>query len=226
MTALPPYVAALFAAALFVPLGTACNASTVAGGGNTSSAPRVATSGVPKATTKDLDALPTAGARHDAGYSRTKFGPAWADVDHNHCDTRDDILTRDLTDTTKRGACTVLTGTLHDPYTGKILHFKRGKSTSTLIQIDHTVPLGLAWAEGAWKWPADEREQFANDPLELVAADGSANEAKGDKGPAEWRPDHGDWCAYATRTIDVSEKYKLPVTSPDRAELKTMLGTC
>ena len=31
------------------------------------------------------------------GYSRDQFGAAWADVDHNGCDTRNDILARDLT---------------------------------------------------------------------------------------------------------------------------------
>ncbi len=32
-----------------------------------------------------------------AGYSRDQFGPAWDDVGGNKCNTRDDILRRDLT---------------------------------------------------------------------------------------------------------------------------------
>jgi hypothetical protein len=30
------------------------------------------------------------------GYAREKFGPAWFDADLNGCDTRNDILARDL----------------------------------------------------------------------------------------------------------------------------------
>src|SRR5690606_11373307 len=32
------------------------------------------------------------------GYARDQYGPAWADTDRNGCDTRNDILHRDLRD--------------------------------------------------------------------------------------------------------------------------------
>lgn len=40
-----------------------------------------------------------------SGYSRETFGPAWADVNGDGCDTRDDILTRDLTARRYQGGC-------------------------------------------------------------------------------------------------------------------------
>jgi hypothetical protein len=51
------------------------------------------------------------------GYTRDEFGPAWADTDRNGCDTRNDILARDMTNETfKQGTnnCVVMTGTLAD----------------------------------------------------------------------------------------------------------------
>jgi hypothetical protein len=45
--------------------------------------------------------------------------------------------------------CTVLTGTLLDPYTGSTIAFHRGASTSNSVQIDHVVALSDAWQTGA-----------------------------------------------------------------------------
>lgn len=62
-------------------------------------------------------------------YDRGEFGQRWADTDHNGCDTRNDILARDLARPTfKEGTrgCVVLSGTLAEPYTGKTIEFRRG----------------------------------------------------------------------------------------------------
>ncbi len=199
----------------------------------TSDSPSPTTSGKPSKVkqaapgdlARHLKDLPLAAAPHPQGYTRAQFGPAWKDVDHNGCDTRNDILARDLTDVVKRGRCVVLSGTLHDPYTGTTMHFVRGPQ-SALIQIDHIYPEHRAWMYGAWKWTLEQRENFGNDPLELVAANGKANEAKGDDGPADWTPDQGFWCQYATRYIQVAVKYHLPVTGADRDKLGTMIKRC
>ena len=114
-----------------------------------------------------------------AGYSRDQFGPAWDDVDGNKCNTRDDILRRDLTNVrfkVRTHACTVISGTLDDPYTGKTIEFKRGKKTSSAVQIDHVVALSNAWQTGAQNLTAEQRRQLANDPENLLAADGPANQ--------------------------------------------------
>ena len=83
--------------------------------------------------------------------------------------------------------CVVAAGVLDDPYTGTRIVFRRGPGPdqSRRVQIDHVVPLALAWDLGAWRWPASERVAFANDEtLVLVAVSGAANEAKSDAGPA------------------------------------------
>ncbi len=138
-----------------------------------------------------LLALPVKGRAAKTGYSRDAFGPAWADVDSNGCDTRDDVLRRDLTATTVTagsGGCQVATGTLIDPYSGTTIAFTRGADTSGDVQIDHVVALSNAWQTGAFAWPGSEREQFANDPLNLLAVQGRLNSQKSDGDAATWLP--------------------------------------
>jgi hypothetical protein len=173
----------------------------------------------------DLAKLPVASPRAD-GYQRTRdFGPAWSvDVDRNGCGARDDILRRDLTKVQLRGRCTVISGVLADPYTGRSVTFT--KSHATAVQIDHIVPLGAAWARGARDWAQSERERFANDPVNLLATSAAANESKSDQGPAEWLPRAAFRCAYAVKWITVSTRYKLAVTRPDKASLTTLLSRC
>src|SRR4051794_23995504 len=52
-----------------------------------------------------LGTLPVKGRAAMTGYSRDEFGPSWTDDNddvggHNGCDTRNDILRRDLNDVT------------------------------------------------------------------------------------------------------------------------------
>lgn len=164
------------------------------------------------------------------GYARRRFGPAWTDDaettwGHNGCRTREDVLRRDLAATTIRpgtGGCVVLTGTLREPYTGRLIEFS--KSRPTEVQIDHVVPLAYAWQLGAARWSGDRRRRIANDPLNLLAADGPSNEQKSDSGPASWLPPRkAIRCAYAVRIAQVARKYGLPVTPPDHA---AMLRQC
>ena len=149
------------------------------------------------------------------GYSRAAFGPAWQDVDHNGCDTRNDILRRDLTSRGMSGSCTVLTGVLQDPYTGKVIAFRRGVGTSAKVQIDHVVALGDAWQMGAQRLTASARLAFANDPLELLAVDGPTNQRKGDADAASWLPPNKAFrCTYVARQIAVKARYHLPSPPP------------
>jgi hypothetical protein len=163
------------------------------------------------------------------GYSRAKFGDPWEDVDHNHCDTRDDILERDLGDVAFKGSstCTVQSGTLHDPYTGKTIHFKRGIGTSTAVQIDHVVALAAAWRTGAATWTGKRRLAYANDRFVLLAVDGPANEAKGDRDASKWLPPRRSFdCRYVAKQIAIKEKYGLWVTSAEHATMASQLARC
>jgi hypothetical protein len=185
------------------------------------------------AARKNLPNL-TVHARTGRGYKRVKFGPAWTDDNtiprygHNGCDTRNDILRRDLTGETFRAGsrCVIVTGTLLDPYTGKTIRFVKARAAE--VQIDHVVPLSYAWSEGAGAgpWTFALRKNFANDPLNLLAVDGDANQEKGDSGPAEWKPRDGARCLYAVRWTQITVRYRLPITPADKTALTTMLATC
>jgi Protein of unknown function (DUF1524) len=132
-------------------------------------------------------AILPARAHHD-GYTQASFGPAWTDDTtspggHNDCDTRDDILARDLIvsawTTTRSCPRAVAAGTLTDLYTGHTIAFRRGPQTSAQVQIDHVYPRAAAWDMGAWAWAPARRVAFANDPLNLQAVAGAANDGRG-----------------------------------------------
>lgn len=180
-------------------------------------------------TAKDAIAqLVVKGRAPKTGYTRAVFGPAWKDVDGNGCDTRNDILARDLINITrKNGGCTILRGVLNDPYSGRQIPFVRGVTTSALIQIDHVVSLSDAWQKGAFKWSAEKREVFANDPLELLAVDGSLNLQKGNSDAASWLPPNKKFrCAYVARQIAVKLKYEIWVTSAEKEAMVRVLAPC
>jgi hypothetical protein len=162
------------------------------------------------------------------GYSRAAFGPAWADTDHNGCDTRNDVLRRDLTAIRARAGtsgCVVVAGLLADPYTGKRIEFS--KSDAEKVQIDHVVALSDAWQTGAQGWSAATREQFANDGLELLAVDGQANQDKGDADAATWLPPQKSFrCDYVGRQVAVKYRYHLWVTAAERDAMARVLATC
>ncbi|WEV68458.1 DUF1524 domain-containing protein [Bifidobacterium sp. ESL0769] len=183
-----------------------------------------------QAATTVLDTLPVKGRAPKTGYKRTQFGRAWADVDRNGCDTRNDILGRDLKDKKfKAGTndCKVMSGTLDDPYTGKTIHFKQGKKTSAKVQIDHVVALSNAWQTGAQKITADQRKQMANDPYNLLAVDGPANQQKSDGDAATWLPKNKSYrCSYVSRQIGVKHKYDLWVTKAEKAAMQRVLASC
>ena len=125
------------------------------------------------------------------------------------------------------GACTVLSGLLHDPYTAKVIAFHRGVGTSSKVQIDHVVALGDAWQLGAQQLSASARAAFANDPLELLAVDGPTNLQKGDSDAASWLPPNKAFrCSYVARQIAVKVRYRLAVTAAEAAAMARVLSTC
>lgn len=177
-----------------------------------------------------LNTLEVKGRAPKTGYDRALFGPAWADVDRNGCDTRNDILRRDLVAiTVKAGTngCVVMTGTLHDNYTASVIDFQRGNSTSSAVQIDHVVALSDAWQTGAQNLNVDEREAFANDPLNLLAVDGPTNQQKSDGDAATWLPSNSSYrCTYVAKQIDVKAKYHLWVKPAEKDAMISVLENC
>jgi hypothetical protein len=169
------------------------------------------------------------------GYRRALFGEAWTDVDGNGCNQRDDVLLRDLVRTQpfrvgRQGTCDhdVLAGTWVDPYTGASITLSDAKrqEQAESVQIDHIVPLSVAWRYGADAWPDARRLAFANDLRDLVAAGGAANQAKGGSDAAQWRPPRAAQCGYAVRYVAVKAAYALPTDAAEKTALADMLATC
>ncbi len=162
-----------------------------------------------------------------SGYDRDYFSDGWGDI--GSCDLRNYILNRDLTNITWRADanCLVATGTLKDPYTGKVIKFVRGVKTSMAVQIDHVVALSNAWKTGAASASATTRYNIANDPLNLLAVDGPTNGSKSDSDASQWLPPNRAYhCAYVSRQVAVKVKYKLWVTTAEKTAMTKVLRTC
>jgi hypothetical protein len=189
-----------------------------------------------------LAAVPSVNQRpHPGGYERgcragqgCVFGPAWSDGTdapdgHDGCDTRDDVLAKQLTEVAFRPVthnCVVVSGVLADPYTGKRINFR--KADAGAVQIDHVYPLAAAWDMGAAAWTPQRRARFANDTrFNLLAVSGPANLAKSDKTPGDWLPpERGYHCFYAGKYLNVAAEYQLPITSADRKALQDISRNC
>jgi Protein of unknown function (DUF1524) len=171
-------------------------------------------------------ALTVKGRAPKTGYTRDQFGQSWFDTDRNGCDTRNDILRRDLGSRQMQNACKVLAGTLvPDPYTGTTIRFVYGGASE--VDIDHVVALSDAWQKGGASWPAGKRLALANDPLNLLAVDASANRSKGDGDTATWLPANKSYrCTYVARQVAVKGKYGVWVTAAERDAMTRVLSTC
>ena len=189
----------------------------------------------PSAASAALAGLPVAEKTSLEGYERgcgegegCVFGPAWADVDRNGCDQRNDVLHRDLTDVQVREGtqgCVVIAGVLDDPYTGEAVPFV--KADAALVPIDHVVPLAAAWTQGAADWTPEDRAFFANDVANLIATTRAENSSKGDSTAEEWVPQDPTYgCSYATVVVTVKHDYALAVTPAEAAALEDLLATC
>ncbi|EFQ83231.1 excalibur domain protein [Aeromicrobium marinum DSM 15272] len=171
-------------------------------------------------------ALAVKGRAPKTGYSREAFGQAWFDADRNGCDTRNDMLRRDLVEKNMSNSCKVLAGTLRpDPYTGQEIRFEVGGPSE--VDIDHVVALSDAWQKGAGTWSAERRLAFANDPLNLLAVDAGANRSKGDGDAATWLPPNRPYrCEYIARQVAVKVKYEVWVTAAERDAMVRVLSNC
>jgi hypothetical protein len=217
------------------PIGGATGSpSGAAGSGAASSGAATPAAGgtVPSAATAlvALDALPVKAFALVDGYSRGQFGQRWADVDRNGCDTRNDVLRRDLADVVVdpgTDGCVVRSGRLTDPYTGEVRPFLRGEQTSPLVTVDHVVALAAAWRTGAASWSARRREEFANDPLNLLTVTRETNEDKAAGDAARWLPPlSAARCPFVARQVAVKARYRLSVTPQEKAAIRAVLDRC
>lgn len=181
---------------------------------------------------ESLDRLPVKGKASAAGYSRAQFGSAWTDATsrplaRDGCDTRSNIVGRDSTHATfKPGTrgCVVLTSTIHDPYTGRTISYRRGDASAA---VEHVVALKNAWITGGQLLTLEERTELANDPANLLTVSSNINSAKGASDAASWLPPNKAYrCDYAARQIAVKSTYRLWVTPAEKTALERVLERC
>lgn len=176
------------------------------------------------------------------GYDREKYFGGWASNGCGSATTRDTILARDLKGAVKNSKCQVTSGTLSDPYTGRTIQFRRGRNTSSVVQIDHVVALLDAWESGARDWDQAKRVEYANSPDVLLASDGPANMAKGSGldvngtslyrsqhsgAPDIWMPDNKAYrCDYMAKRATIKSKWGLTMTPREKQQTVSVLSQC
>ena len=173
-----------------------------------------------------LDELKVKGRAPKTGYDSDLF--KWrSDADHNGCDTRNDVLRRDLRDLTLKAGtkgCVVIAGDLTDQYKGETYAFDRSPNN---IDIDHVVARSNAWQTGAASFDADTLKEFGNDPLNLLAVSSSLNRQKGDGDAATWLPPAKSFrCEYVSRQIAIKHKYELWVVEAEKSAMQRVLDAC
>ncbi|MCY3730058.1 MAG: HNH endonuclease family protein [Rhodospirillaceae bacterium] len=154
------------------------------------------------------------------GYERRAF-THWTDADRDGQNARAEVLIAwsqapvTFTDARER---TVSGGRWTGPYTGETF------TQASQLDIDHVVPLAYAWAHGAHAWTADKRRAFANDPLNLLPVQASANRQKGAQGPLDWMPPREAFaCEYLLRWRRVIDAYRL---APDARVMSMEVRIC
>lgn len=172
-----------------------------------------------------LETLVIKGRAPKTGYKRTEFYATWPTIDG--CNLRQRIIKREVGDSAKLDGCDVVAGTFVEPYTGETRTYSSKSEFSKNIQIDHIVALSDAWQKGAQNLSPETRYELATDPLNLVAADASANQQKSDGDAATWLPKNKAFrCQYVARQVSVKKKYSLWVTQAEHDAIKTILDTC
>ena len=185
--------------------------------------------------------IKTAKAR-PGGYDRERYFGGWASNGCGSATTRDTILARDLKGAVKNSKCQVTSGTLSDPYTGRAIQFRRGRNTSSAVQIDHVVALLDAWESGARDWDQAKRVEYANSQDVLLASDGPANMAKGSGldvngtslyrsqnsgAPDIWMPDNQAYrCDYMAKRATIKSKWGLTMTPREKQQTVSVLSQC
>ncbi len=144
-------------------------------------------------------------------YDRELF-PHWLDIDNDGLDARKQAIKLQM----------VNESLYYDPYTGTNYDPK-----ANVPDVDHLVPLKLAWQRGANCWTTEKRQAFANDPLNLVAVHLSANRQKSAKSIYDWMPSNLSYCSdYLERLKLIVEKYELKPTGGHLKAHKIMAREC
>lgn len=104
-----------------------------------------------------------------------------------------------------------------------------GRYDIATYKSDTKLVLIILPQSGAASWTTARRQAFANDLSnpQLLAVTDEVNQAKGDKGPEDWKPPLTSYyCVYARMWVKVKSVYSLTITSAEKSALTSMLGTC
>ena len=116
--------------------------------------------------------------------------------------------------------CVVRTGEWFDEYTGEL--FK----VAVQIDIDHVIPRMYAHTHGGDRWMPEMKLQFSNDPLNLMLIERREIRRKRDRGPSRYLPRDEFQCEYVNLWNQLSEKYRLQLSSTDRSTISRILDDC
>jgi hypothetical protein len=148
----------------------------------------------------------------------------WSDFDSDCMNTRHEMLLAQADGKVKLSpdGCYVSTGYWLDPFSGK--SFTRASD----LDVDHIVPLKWAHDHGGAAWSSEEKEDFANDPLNLLVVDDGLNQSKGAKGADEWLPpNHSFRCVYLGQWSEILTKYDgLSMNSSEARIFNKQLNAC
>ncbi|MEW2558542.1 HNH endonuclease family protein [Streptomyces griseorubiginosus] len=158
------------------------------------------------------------------GYRRDAF-KHWVDADRDGCSTRAEVLKAEAIIAPEQSPrCALTGGQWYSPYDDRYIDGPQG------LDIDHLVPLAEAWDSGANRWPAAEREAYANDlgdDRALIAVSATSNRSKADQDPTTWLPPAvGYRCQYVTDWIADKMRWGLSIDSSEEAALSKALDHC
>ncbi len=144
----------------------------------------------------------------------------------NGCDTRNDMLRRDLVERDMNSACKVLAGTRDpDPYTERRIRFVVGGDSE--IDIDHVVALADAWQKGGRDLGRRQALGVRERPGEPAGRGRRRNRANGvtgtSRGGCRLTGASGE---YVARVVSVKVKYQVWVTPAEREAMVRVLSTC
>jgi len=170
-----------------------------------------------------LEKLTVADEHSDEG-RHGRFG-TWRDDDNDGCNTREEVLIDESTDTVERSrTCKILKGKWESPYDNAVL------TNPTDVAIDHVVTIAEAWQSGAWKWTDQQRNDYVNDlenPDFLIAVSAAIKDTKGDADPGRWLPPVESYrCTYLGNWVHLKTVYKLTVDPGEREAIAAAALHC
>jgi hypothetical protein len=147
----------------------------------------------------------------------------WIDENKDCLNTRAEILKKrsQIAVTMNKSGCSIKTGKWQDYYYPETL------TKAKQVDIDHLIPLKHAHENGGAGWSSTHKEEFANDPENLVITNRTYNRQKGAKGIDQWLPRHKDYaCKYVYDWMKIKNKYGLEIGKQEQETFQLLKNDC